>query len=130
MLDLGIERFRLAEALAAVLAVRVVPRLCPRCRKKAPLDATRAQELGMGSVGTQAWEAEGCASCHKTGRSGTTLAYEILVPDAGLRDRIREGADATALAGAKAGMTSLKDRILAKVRSGETSVEDAIRAMG
>lgn len=101
MLALGVEPFRLAEALSALIAVRVLPRTCPKCRGK------------------------GCAPCHRTGTAGTTLVYEMLAPTPELKAAVLAGAAPERIEG----MTTLRERGMAKVRAGEVALEDLERAL-
>uniref|UniRef100_UPI0038F82130 GspE/PulE family protein n=1 Tax=Sandarakinorhabdus sp. TaxID=1916663 RepID=UPI0038F82130 len=61
--DFGVEPFLLAATLRAVVAQRLVRRLCPACRTSHPADAGTAAALGI-AAGTPVWAAPGCEACN------------------------------------------------------------------
>ena len=93
--DMGIEPYLLASSLLAVLAQRLVRRLCPVCRvAHSPSADERAllRRIGTGVDRrvTQLWSADGCARCNHTGYAGRTGVYELLVVDDAVRSMIHE----------------------------------------
>jgi general secretion pathway protein E len=83
LLDLGVEPYLLRSGLAGVISQRLVRRLCPDCKRQAPLpdyltDELRA-ELSALSITTH-WEPVGCDKCRQTGYRGRLALHEILRP--------------------------------------------------
>ncbi len=125
--DMGIEAFLLASTVKAVLAQRLVRRLCPDCRKPGEADAQERAMLGLPEKGEPVviYRPAGCANCKQTGYSGRLGLYELVTVDDTLRrmihDDAREGdmaavafrnADTLARAGCHhvlAGVTSLEE---------------------
>jgi general secretion pathway protein E len=131
LLDLRIEPYRIGSTLTAVLAQRLVRRVCPDCRE--PYEPT-AEELksiglppqaGLGKV----MRGEGCPTCMNTGYRGRLGIYELLVIDDSVRALIAKRADTASIrkAAVEAGMTSLRRDGLRKVKAGITTIEEVRR---
>ena len=76
--DMGIESFLLASTLRAVLAQRLVRRLCEHCKSPAPADPALNQSLGLGPDQVL-YQANGCEACGHTGYAGRLGVYELLL---------------------------------------------------
>lgn len=130
LVELGVARQSLAAGLTAVLAQRLVRRLCEGCRQSAgiPLDVQR--QLGLHQATW--WIAGTCGACSGTGYSGRLGVYELLAVDDALRDAIGSGASSVALAkiGAAAGYRPMFSDGLAKVATGQTSYAELLRVVG
>jgi general secretion pathway protein E len=133
--DMGIEPYLVAASLRAVLAQRLVRRLCPACREQAPeTEALRlAPEPVRLAIGKQAvWRARGCPACLE-GYRGRTGLFELMLVNAPLAEAVRTAAhDSRALAelAKRNGMTTLLDDGLAKLAQGVTSLSEILRAIG
>jgi type IV pilus assembly protein PilB len=131
LLNLGLEPFKVAESLSAILAQRLVRRLCTSCREvHSEFDARRkGEECRVSRVGASA--GPGCPACRFTGYSGRVVVPELLAPDAALRDVIARGAQAGELRSAMraAGIPTMRDRALQFVSEGVTSIEEADRVL-
>lgn len=127
MRDMKVEPFLLASTLRAVIAQRLVRRLCPHCRAKGKADTSVAALLGI-PVGTVVYRPVGCEQCNGTGYKGRVGVFEAIRIDETLRRLINEGGDETLIA-AHAFQTAPNLAASARelVRSGETSPEEAIR---
>lgn len=119
MLDLGIEPYLLSSSLNAVLAQRLVRKLCMVCRSHAGL----ANEDG----GT--WEAIGCEVCRGTGFKGRLGIYELLIIDEELRSMISRRVHSAQIRdyAVEKGMDLLETCGKRKVASGETTVVEVQR---
>ena len=126
--DFGVEPFLLAATLRAVVAQRLVRRLCPACRTAHASDAGTAAALGI-AAGTPVWAAPGCGSCNHTGWQGRVGLYDIIRMTDALAARINEGATAADLAAA-AGSPGLPAIAAQAVIDGLTSPAEALRVMG
>ena len=130
---LGVEPHRIASSIAAVLAQRLVRKLCRVCREAyepGGAEKRRTEKLLPG-VKTL-YRPKGCDRCRQTGYSGRVGLFELLVPDDGLRDVLGQGAPLsevrrTAMA---AGLTTLKSDGLEKARAGITTVDEVERVVG
>jgi general secretion pathway protein E len=127
MRDMKVEPFLLASTLRAVIAQRLVRRLCPECRTPAALDAGGARVIGLAEGGV-VQTATGCPACNGTGYKGRIGVFEAIRVDDTIRRLINEGADENRIAAHafRAGPT-LASAARALVAAGETSVEEAVR---
>ncbi len=90
LVELGVARHALAAALGAVVAQRLVRRLCERCRaaERIPLELRESLR-----VRDERWlVARGCTACEGTGYLGRTGVYELLDLDDAARAAIAAGA--------------------------------------
>lgn len=91
MRDMGVEKFLLASTVTAIVAQRLVRRLCDDCKAEYKPDTTELKLLGL--TGKHVfYRAVGCAKCHNIGYLGRVGLYETLVMDDKLRAMIHEGA--------------------------------------
>ena len=125
--DIGCEPYRIAATLRAVVAQRLVRRVCPRC---AGSRAARADELRyLGVEEAEVAEARGCASCIGTGFHGRIGLFESLWIDRELGSRIARGAGEDELeAAAGERLRTLRQDARAKVLAGVIAVDEAMRA--
>ena len=130
---MGIEPFLVSSSVIAVMAQRLVRRVCPACRE--PYQPTREEmeELGITPqrmLGKTVFKlGEGCAQCKRTGYRGRTGIHELLVVDDEVRTLIMKSADAAAIrrAATARGMTTLREDGADKVVEGLTTIEEILR---
>ncbi|MEM7662812.1 MAG: type II secretion system ATPase GspE [Pseudomonadota bacterium] len=127
--DMGIESYLLSSTLRAVLAQRLVRRLCPHCREAYSPDASEREAAGIASdADVTFYRADGCSSCGRTGYLGRVGIYELMMIDRSLRDLIHDEADERTLEKlAFAEHDTLFQSGLSRVISGETSLDEVIR---
>lgn len=89
--DMGVEKFLLASTITAIVAQRLVRRLCTHCKTVYTPDAPELKLLGL-SGKHKFYQAVGCEQCHDIGYSGRVGLYETLVMDDTLRALIHDGA--------------------------------------
>jgi len=127
--ELGVARHSLAAALTAVVAQRLVRRLCEQCRVRAAIPAPLREQLQV----EQTWwyAAGGCAACAGSGYLGRTGVYELLDVDDATRDAIAGGASSVHVAqlAARAGYRPMREDALAKVLAGSTSFDELTRVV-
>ena len=124
--DLGVESYLLSSSLSAVLAQRLVRRLCEHCKVAAPADARTRALLGLGNDAPMLFDAVGCDACAGTGYRGRTGIYELVNIDSGLSQLIHDDAPAQALAEAHHGHTLFEDG-KRKILAGETTLTEVLR---
>ena len=125
--DMRIEPFLLASTLRAVLAQRLVRRLCPDCRKAEMASISAKELLGL-SDSQMVFEPVGCPACNGTGFKGRIGVFEAIRVDETIRQLIHDGGDEAAIARhafRKAGDLNAAARAL--VISGQTTPEEAVR---
>jgi len=127
MRDMKVEPFLLASTLRAVIAQRLVRRLCPTCRTPGPADAAAARLLGL-KTGATVYSPAGCPDCGGSGYKGRIGAFEVIKIDDTVRRLINEGGDETAIAAHSfANSPDLRASARDLVLAGDTSVEEAVR---
>jgi type IV pilus assembly protein PilB len=117
--NLGLEPYKIAESLSAVLAQRLLRSLCPSCKRL--LKAGEAQ----------ATAGSGCQHCNHTGFLGRVPVAELLTPSEELRSAIAGGANTQEIRSAMraAGYPTMRDRALQLVALGVTSIEEVNRVL-
>jgi general secretion pathway protein E len=136
LVDIGVEGYLLASTLKGVLAQRLVRRLCRRCAHPHENAAYWAGQLAKtlrdhAKLGApELRQAKGCAECGHSGYAGRTTIAEFLVVDPALQRLMTSTAADAELqeAATAAGMQSLYASGAAKVWTGETTIEEVLRA--
>ncbi|HVL57703.1 MAG TPA: type II secretion system ATPase GspE [Burkholderiaceae bacterium] len=115
LIDMGVEPFLLSSSLLGVAAQRLVRKLCPQCRERDPVAG--------------GWRAVGCLACNRSGFSGRTGIYELLIVDDDIRTLIHQAAAESDIrvAAARKGMKTMRDDGQRWVRAGVTSLDEVIR---
>ncbi len=127
MRDMKVEPFLLASTLRAVIAQRLVRRLCPECREPVQADGSVASLLGF-DRGTVVYQAVGCPECKNTGYQGRIGVFEAVRIDETIRRLINDGGDEAILARhAFLNQPNLSAAARKLVRAGHTTPEEAIR---
>lgn len=125
--DMKIEPFLIASTVRAVLAQRLVRRLCPECRQPVQADGSRGAALGL-ETDAIVFEPKGCPSCGNSGYKGRVGLFEAVKVDETVRRLINSGGDETAIAEHAFRSTGrLADAARALVLEGVTSPEEAVR---
>ncbi len=130
--DMGVEPFLLASTLEAVLAQRLVRRLCRQCRTPyAPSDAD-LQQVGLDRAtlaGRPFFKPHGCAQCNQTGYLSRTGLFEWLRLTEPMRELVLQQAPTRRIQqlAVAQGMQTLREHGVAKLLEGETSLEEIIR---
>ena len=132
LVDLGVEPFLLAPTLAAVLAQRLVRRLCPKCRIPVP-DAAAKLAGFKARLATDLpptlWQAAGCEECHGTGYVGRIAILELLTIDSAFQPAIVNGLDMPAIErlARERGFRTMFDNGLNKAQRGLTTLEEVLQ---
>lgn len=125
--DMKIEPFLLGSTLRAVIAQRLVRRLCHQCRTPTQADGSLASRLGF-DRGTGVFKAVGCPACNNTGFKGRIGVFEAIRIDDTIRRLINSGGDESVIANhAFIKTPNLSSAARKLVLSGETTPEEAIR---
>ena len=132
LIDMGVEPFLVSSSVAAVLAQRLVRRLCPFCKAEGAPDPALAAAAGVEMsffAGKTVWNPAGCPRCNQTGYKGRGGIFEVLHMSDAVRALVtahRPTSEIRAKA-VEEGMTLLRDDGWAKVFSGFTSVGEVVR---
>ena len=133
LLDLNVPGFMIASSVTAVMAQRLVRRLCPCCTEVPILPEFQAR-LAMShpsNVPTKMFVPVGCDDCENTGYKGRVGIYEMLMFDESLRSAVRGGMrddDIRNLARSQ-GVKFMQDDGLEKARLGVTSLREVMRVV-
>ena len=131
LVNLGLEPFKIAESLTAIVAQRLVRKLCPTCRNvHNDVDAKRlGRDHGVESVAASA--GRGCDRCRHSGYVERIPVAEVLTPDDHIREAIGRGATVSEIRAAMHGAEcrSMRERGLELVAEGITSIEEINRVL-
>jgi len=130
MVDMGVEPYLLSEALAGIIAQRLVRKLCPDCKKRK--EATESEKHLLGCAPLQPlhiYEACGCVKCNETGYIGRIGIYEIMQASIRIREAISKkwNTDVIAEIAESEGMKPLRTRAVELILNGVTTVEELLR---
>lgn len=128
--DLGLAPYLVTSTVEAILAQRLVRRICGGCRRETVPDATKLAILGLDSaVISSAWEGAGCGECRGTGYRGRTGIYELLLPSPAVRELAlqRRGSREIQELATSEGMRTLRQDGLRQVAAGVTTVDEVAR---
>jgi general secretion pathway protein E len=133
--DMGVERFLIASSVVAVLAQRLVRRVCPKCKKTfhladdERLQLARELELLPDEIAATYARGMGCKECAGSGYRGRLGIYEFLPVDEDIQREIVRGSDRNDIfrAAIQNGMISLHADGMDKVRNGITTYEEVLR---
>jgi len=128
--DMGVEPFLLSSTLLGVLAQRLVRLLCGHCKQ--PYQASAADCAMLGLAPDQPpptlYQPTGCAHCNRTGYSGRTGIYELVVIDRPMRTLIHNGAGEHELETlARQRTAGIREDGLRRVLNGDTTLEEVLR---
>jgi len=131
LINMGIEPYLVAAMLKAVMAQRLVRKICPHCRE--PYDADEATRQTVASVvggDVELQHGQGCARCRRSGYAGRLGIFELFVPRDEMLQRISTGGTLQELKelAREMGHRTLRDDGMHKVAAGLTTVEEVIRA--
>ena len=137
LLDLGVEPYLASSSLIAILAQRLVRKVCPDCGQEYEPTAHELRELGLGDEeaaslaenGRKLYVGAGCDKCFQTGFRGRTGIYELMLINEEIRDLIyrRESAGAIKKAALDAGLQTLRMDGVRKVLAGTTTIAEVLR---
>jgi type IV pilus assembly protein PilB len=95
LLDIGVEPYLIASALKGVIAQRLLRKICPNCKESYTPDEDELVSMGLDpdkSKDVKFYRGKGCPDCLNTGYRGRTAAFEMLVLNSEIKQKIRENA--------------------------------------
>lgn len=131
--DLGVENYLIASTVSAIVAQRLLRKLCTHCREPLPSDfEDTAPEQVQAVGGYTRYRASGCARCRQTGYIGRQAVAEVLEIDRELSLMIDRGDTPSALYEAveKRGISSMRDEAARLVNEGITDQAEFDRVLG
>ena len=133
--DMGLEDYLMTATLKAVLAQRLVRRLCPECKAAEPAPEALIERFDMTRLAPAKaialYRPVGCPACRGTGFRGRRAIAELLVPTRAIDRLIFEGSDDAAIERAAVGdgMRPIFDSGLLAVLEGDTTIEEVVRCI-
>jgi general secretion pathway protein E len=135
--DMGLEDYLMTATLKAVLAQRLVRRLCPLCKTAEPAPAALIERFGLErlaagkAITLYHHHPTGCPECRGTGFRGRRAIAELLVPNRAIDQLIFDGADDAAIerAAVGEGMRPIFDSGMLAVIEGDTTIEEVVRCI-
>jgi len=129
LFEMGLDAHSVSSAVTAVVAQRLVRRLCDHCKREAPATPGQAAKLGVNVSGHGFFESVGCEACNLRGYAGRKGVFEVLPVDEVIRGLIAERAspDRIYRAAIENGMSTLIENGLRLARAGQTSLDEVLR---
>jgi len=130
--DMGIQPFMICATVEAILAQRLVRRVCTKCREEATVSSSMLYDLGMKEEDVQGktfYKGTGCDNCNNTGYKGRIALFELMVINDTLREMIMGNASTDELRdeAQKFGMVPLREFGIAVAADGITTLDEVIR---
>ncbi|MAC85066.1 MAG: general secretion pathway protein GspE [Arcobacter sp.] len=127
LIDMGVEKFLISSSLLAVLAQRLVRKLCPSCKSEDKSQASR--DIFSLDENITLYEPKGCKECNFTGYSGRIAIGELFIIDDEIKEYLKTDVDDSTLMSLahKNGMISLNLQLKQMLENGDTSVSEAVR---
>lgn len=132
MIDLGLEPFLITATLEAIVAQRLVRRICNGCKKEYTPGDEELMELNLTRSdveGRTFFYGTGCKACNNSGYKGRVALFEMLVMSDRLRDMIMSAASTQELSRAarEEGMRTLRESGLLHIYDGVTTIEEVVK---
>ncbi len=130
--DMGVDKFKITESLQAIVAQRLVRRLCPDCKEKIHEDDVDPKLYTMVNQikpGVDIYQAKGCPKCNYLGYKGRIGIYEILILDQKLKEKINTDLPLTQLRAhaKKNGFMNLFEDAVSLIAEGITDYSEVLR---
>jgi general secretion pathway protein E len=132
LIDMGIEPFLVTSSVNAILAQRLIRRLCKKCREPFEPDKESLSSIGITQdmlANRTIYRNKGCSSCQQTGYKGREGIFELMVVDDEMQSLILKTSDANAIKklAVEHGMLTLRRDGARKVLEGITTIEEVFR---
>ncbi|NBX26215.1 MAG: pilus assembly protein PilB [Planctomycetes bacterium] len=126
LMDLGVETFLLTATVEAIVAQRLVRRICQKCKESFTPSEEQVMELGLRPEdigGRQFFRGRGCDACMKSGYKGRLALFEILTMD----DTAQANTAVLRTEARKRGMRTLRESGLLAIYDGQTTIDEVVR---
>ena len=132
MIDLGVESFLITATVEAIIAQRLVRRICTKCKEEYKPSMEELLELSLRKEdieGRTFFRGKGCDTCNGSGYRGRLALFEIMEFDDALRELILSQASTAVLRieAQKRGMRSLRESGLLSIYDGQTTIDEVVR---
>ena len=132
LVDMGVKSFLVASALRAIMAQRLLRRVCKHCAQEYKPTETEQRLLGLSDeyLATHTFrKGKGCSNCGKSGYRGRIGIYEICMLDNDITELVyrNEPTQVIRETARRNGMHSLRDDAMRKAEAGISTLEEVIR---
>lgn len=132
LIDMGVEPFLITSTLEAVLAQRLVRKICQNCREEYIPESGILEDLGVSPEVAKTkkfYRGAGCVKCNNSGYKGRSGIFELLSLNDNIRSLIIDKAHTASIrtAAIKGGMKSLLEDGMEKVYMGVTTLEEVLK---
>ena len=132
MKDMGVPTFLITATVEAILAQRLVRRICPECREETEPSEEMLLELRIDPAkvkGKKVYRGAGCSTCSNTGYKGRIGLFELMIMDDELREMINEDCNTDELRdrAQSKGMKLLRDIGIRYMFEGLTTMDEIVR---
>ena len=130
LINIGVEPYLISSAVNAILAQRLVRKICQHCKEEDKLSEQHRMFLStQGFSSDKTWKGKGCDRCRKTGYTGRLGIYELLIMDDPIRDVVTGNPDVIKLRRLcrERGLITLREDGFDKVNHGQTTVDEILR---
>jgi type II secretory ATPase GspE/PulE/Tfp pilus assembly ATPase PilB-like protein len=128
---MGIEPYLLTSSITAVLAQRLLRKICPYCREVyVPTEFERGLLKEYSKNGERMlYKGKGCENCINTGYTGRVGIFELLVVSNKIRQMVQDkmSSEEIKAEAAREGMTTLREDGMNKVFEGVTTLSEVVR---
>ena len=132
LIDMGVKPFLVSTAVMAIMAQRLIRRLCKECKEPyepTPVELRQLRLTSEALEGRTVYRPAGCPKCSNTGYRGRVGAFELFAMDSTLREMCFRGASSVKLreqAKISGGLVTLMEDGIRKFLSGETTIEEVL----
>ena len=132
MIDLGVESFLITATIEAIVAQRLVRRICVKCKQEYTPSETELMEVELRPAdvtGRTFFRGTGCDNCNGSGYKGRLAVFETLVMDDAMREMIMAQASTAVLRteARRRGMRTLRESGMLSIYDGRTTIDEVLR---
>lgn len=132
LVNMNVEPFLIADSIIAIVAQRLVRKLCKKCRERHNLSPDALIDIGFTPEEVKTvkpYKPSGCNECNNTGYKGRTGIFEVMKVTDDIRDMILARAQSKEIKkkAMEQGMITLRQSGLVKIKNGITSIEEVLR---
>jgi len=134
LVDVGIDRFKVGSALSAIIAQRLVRKICTSCRETKEPDIGEKNLIPMlkrYNLPQTFFNGKGCPNCDFTGYKGRVGLYEILILNKSIKEKIMQGASSLEIEkeAVKHGFKTFTQSGLEFISNGTTNLSEVSRVI-
>ncbi|HXG60318.1 MAG TPA: ATPase, T2SS/T4P/T4SS family [Planctomycetota bacterium] len=132
LLDLGVEPFLICASMEAIIAQRLVRRICAKCKEEIAPTEEMLMELGLTPRdvrGKKFCWGKGCANCNNTGYRGRMAIFEMMLVTDRIKELVMKQASTEQIrhVAREQGMRTLRESGLLAIFDGHTTIEEVVR---